>query len=142
MNYLLDTNVVSEWGRPRPDTNVARWLAEADEDRVCLSVITFAEIRQGVEEMPAGRRRDALKSWLQNELPARFEGRILGVDRVVAETWGAVMARSGKLGVNLTAMDAFFAATAEAHGLTLVTRNTKHFERLDISLLNPWDERH
>ncbi|MGH9786843.1 MAG: type II toxin-antitoxin system VapC family toxin [Terriglobia bacterium] len=142
MNFLLDTNVVSEWVRTRPETTVVRWLAEVDEDRVCLSVITFAEIRRGIEEMTAGRHREALRSWLQNELPARFEGRILGVDRAVAETWGAMMATSGKLGVNLNAMDAFFAATTATHGLTLVTRNTKHFEKLGISLLNPWGDTH
>ena len=88
MNFLLDTNVVSEWVKPRPNANVVRWLAETDEDRVFLSVITFAEIRLGVEEIVAGWRRDGLTRWLQVELPARFEGRILGVDLAVAEGWG------------------------------------------------------
>ncbi|MFZ0738174.1 MAG: type II toxin-antitoxin system VapC family toxin [Candidatus Acidiferrales bacterium] len=138
MNYLLNTNVVSEWLKPRPDANVVKWLAETDEDSVYLSVITFAEIRQGVEEMSAGRRREALKSWLQDELPERFEGRILGVGLVVAAAWGILMARSSQMGMNLSAMDAFFAATARAHELTLITRNTKHFERLGIGLVNPW----
>ncbi len=130
-----------ELSTPQPDANLVQWLAETDEDRICLSVITFAEIRLGVEEMAAGRRRDPLKSCLQDELPVRLEGRILGVDLTVAETWGALMAPSSKIGVNLTVMDAFFAATAEAHGFTLVTRNTKHFEKLSIALLNPWVER-
>lgn len=138
MNYLLDTNVVSEWVKPGPDPSVVRWLAETDEDRICLSVITFAEIRQGVEEMAPGRRRDSLKSWLQDDLPVRFEGRILSVDLAVADAWGALMARSRRTGVNLGVMDAFFAATAAAHALTLVTRNTPHFANLGISLLNPW----
>ncbi|MFZ0636051.1 MAG: type II toxin-antitoxin system VapC family toxin [Candidatus Acidiferrales bacterium] len=138
MNYLLDTNVVSEWLKPRPDANVVKWLAETDEDGVYLSVITFAEIRQGVEEMSAGRRREALKSWLQDELPERFEGRILGVGLVVAEAWGILMARSSQMGMNLSAMDALFAATARAHELILITRNTRHFERLGIGLVNPW----
>jgi len=140
LNWLLDTNVVSEWVKPRPDSNVVRWLAEADEDHVFLSVMTFAEIRQGIEEMAAGRRRQTLKSWLQDELPARFEGRILGVDLAVAEACGAALARSRQIGINLGVMDAFFAATAEAHGLTLVTRNTKHFARLGIAIINPWLE--
>jgi len=141
LNFLLDTNVVSEWVKPRPNANVVRWLAETDEDRVFLSVITFAEIRLGVEEMVAGWRRDGLTRWLQVELPARFEGRILGVDLAVAEGWGDLMARGSKIGLNLSVIDAFFAATAAAHGLTLVTRNTKHFERLGASLINPWLER-
>jgi toxin FitB len=142
LNYLLDTNVVSEWVKPRPDVNVVEWLADADEDRIFLSVITFGEIRQAVEQMPAGRRRDSLKSWLQDELPARFEGRILMIDLFVAETWGAIMARCSEMGISLGVMDAFFAATARAHGLTLVTRNTKHFEKVGIPLLNPWVETH
>jgi len=103
-------------------------------------VITFAEVRRGIEKMSAGRCREALLLWLQVELPTRFEGRILGVDRVVAEAWGTLMAASAKLGANLNSMDAFLAATAAVHSLTLVTRNTKHFERLGIPLLNPWAE--
>lgn len=139
MNYLLDTNVVSEWVKSRPHANVVRWLAETDEDHICLSVITFAEIRRGIEGMVSGRRRDALRSWLQNDLTARFEGRILAVDLAVAESWGVLMSLSVKIGVNLGVMDAFFAATAQVYGLTLVTRNTKHFEKLSIALLNPWE---
>jgi toxin FitB len=138
LNYLLDTNVVSEWVKPQPNRNVVRWLAETNEDRICLSVITFAEIRKGVEEMAGGKRREALKSWLQYELLLRFEGRILGVDLGVADAWGALMARGRKRGINLGVLDAFFAATAQAHEVTLVTKNTKHFERLGIALLNPW----
>ena len=142
MKYLLDTNVVSEWVKPRPDARVARWLAEAAEDRVFLSVVTFAEIRKGVEEMAAGRRRETLNAWLQGDLPARFEGRILGVDLSVANAWGTLLANSRKIGINLSAIDALFAATAEAHKLTLITRNTKHFEKAGIALLNPWVEKH
>lgn len=138
MNYLLDTNVISEWMKPRPDPNVARWLAEADEDQIWLSVITFAEIRLGIEEMAAGRRRDALLTWLENDLPARFEGRIIGIGLAVAAAWGVIMARSRKAGRSLNGIDAFLAAIAQVRGLTLVTRNTKHFESLGLELLNPW----
>ncbi len=141
MNHLLDTNVVSEWVKPRPDANVTRWLAQADEDRIYISVISFAEIRHGIDQMSAGHRRDLLESWLQNELPARFEGRILGVDLAVADAWGAITARNRQLGVNLSAMDVFFAATALVYELTLVTRNAKHFQKAGITLLNPWVEK-
>ena len=138
MSFLLDTNVVSEWVRPQPDRNVISWLAEVDEDRVFISVLAFAEIRRGVEMLPAGRRRDRLATWLAEELPTRFEGRIIDIDPHVAETWGAVMARGQKIGLTLGGMDAFVAATAEAHGLTLATRNLKDFQDLGISLLDPW----
>src|SRR5438093_1415845 len=73
VTFLLDTNVVSEWVKPEPDPNVVAWLADVDEDRVFLSVVTFAEISRGVELMPAGRRRERLAAWLAAELPARFE---------------------------------------------------------------------
>jgi len=138
VSFLLDTNVVSEWVRPQPDRNVISWLAEVDEDRVFISVISFAEIRRGVEMLPAWRRRERLAAWLAEELPARFEERILDINPQVAETWGVLMARGQKVGLTLGAMDAFVAATAEVHGLTLATRNVKDFRRLTIPLLDPW----
>jgi toxin FitB len=138
VSFLLDTNVVSEWVRPQPDRNVISWLADVDEDRVFISVIALAEIHRGVEMLPAGRRRDRLATWLAEELPARFEERILDIDPKVAETWGVVMARGQKIGLTLGSMDAFVAATAETHSLTLATRNVKDFLRLGISLLDPW----
>ncbi len=109
MSFLLDTNVMSEWVRPQPDRNVISWLAEVDEDRVFISVISFAEIRRGVEILPAGRRRERLATWLAEELPLRFEERIIDIDPQVAETWGVVMARGQKIGLTLGSMDAFVA---------------------------------
>jgi hypothetical protein len=141
VSFLLDTNVVSEWVKPQPDRNVISWLADVDEDRVFISVMSFAEIRRGLELLPAGRRRERLAAWLAEELPARFEERILNIDQHVAETWGVVMVRGQKLGLTLGSMDAFFAATTEAHGLTLVTRYVKDFQALGISLLDPWHPR-
>jgi toxin FitB len=138
VKYLLDTNVISEPLKTGPDPNVVRWLAAADEDGLFLSVITFAEVRKGIEEIGSGRRRDALLMWLYEELAARFEHRILDVNMAVASAWGNIMAQSKKRGINLGPIDAFFAATAETYALTFVTRNVKDFERLDISLLNPW----
>jgi predicted nucleic acid-binding protein len=105
-----------------------------------VSVISLAEIRRGIELMVAGRRRVRLSQWLAEELPLRFEDRILAVDRRVADTWG-VMVRSEKKGNAIGAMDAFVAATAEAHDLTLVTRNIRDFESVEISLVDPWRPR-
>lgn len=138
MRFLLDTNVISEWVKPHPDPNVVAWLAEADEDRVFISVASMAEIRFGIDLMPDGRRQDRLILWLEEELPVRFEGRVLAIDRRIADAWGIVSARARKVGGTLGSMDAFFAATAEMHALTLVTRNTGDFEKLKIPLLNPW----
>jgi len=141
VSFLLDTNVISEWVKPQPDRNVVSWLADADEDRVFVSVISFAEIRRGIELMPTGRPRERLGQWLAEELPMRFEDRILAIDTQVADIWGVVMARRQKVGLTLGSMDAFVAATATAHSLTLVTRNVKDFEHIGVSLLNPWEPR-
>jgi predicted nucleic acid-binding protein len=138
LNFLLDTNVVSEWVKSKPDAKVVRWLTSVDDDRVYLSVITFAELRQGVYELLPGLRRDSLESWIEGDLYLRFEGRILDVDLAVASAWGEMIAQSTKMGINLNVMDAFLAATAKVHTLTLVTRNTRHFAQLDLTLANPW----
>ncbi len=140
MSFLLDTNVVSEWVKPQPDPRVADWLVRADEESVFLSVITFGEIRQGIELLAPGRRRDQLSAWLQDELPSRFGGRILPLDREIAEAWGVVMARGRKAGASLSTMDAFIAATAAVHGLALVTRDVRDFAAVGIALVNPWEE--
>jgi len=141
VSFLLDTNVVSEWVKPRPSPNVVSWLAEVDEDRVFLSVVSFAEIRRGIDLMPIGQRRERLETWLTEDLAVRFEDRILSIDQRVAENWGVVMARGNKAGLTLGSMNGFFAATAEAHGLTLVTRNVRDFQPVGISILDPWEPR-
>jgi toxin FitB len=138
MSFLLDTNVVSEWVKPRPDAGVVAWLAEVDEDRVFVSVITLAELRYGIERMAAGGRRTRLDEWLRNELPLRFEGRILSIDSATADAWGKIVAHSEASGRPIGVTDAFIAATVEARGLTLVTRNVADFKPTLKSVVNPW----
>ncbi|MCU1301158.1 MAG: VapC toxin family domain ribonuclease [Candidatus Sulfotelmatobacter sp.] len=137
MTFLLDTNAISEWVKTRPNAGLMNWMELADEDRVYVSVISLAELRYGVERMPAGSRRSRLEQWLQHELPLRFESRILTVDTVVAELWGRIVSRSDAAGRPIGVMDAFLAATAEVHQLTLVTRNVSDFSLLK-GVLNPW----
>lgn len=139
MSFLLDTNVVSEWVRPHPNLGVTDWITQVDEDRTYLSVITLTELRHGIERMPPGHRRKRLSDWLDEELPLRFEARILAVDATVADLCGRMVARSEAIGRPMAAMDAFIAATAEFHRLTLVTRNTAHFEPVLKDILNPWN---
>lgn len=140
MNLLLDTNVLSEVQRPAPDVKVLGWLDAIDEDRTYISVASIAELRRGIALMDDGRRRDTLAAWVANDLPARFAERILPIDRAVAEHWGDLMAQSRRSGVALSVMDGFFAATALANDLTLVTRNVKDFASCGVPLFNPWDE--
>jgi toxin FitB len=138
VSFLLDTNVVSEWVKSRPDRSVVAWLAAVDEDQVFISVVTLAELRYGLERMTAGSRRNRIAQWLQDDLPPRFDGRILSIDHIVADVWGKVVARSEAAGRPIGAMDAFIAATAEAHGLILVTRNVSDFEASIKAIINPW----
>jgi len=139
MSFLLDTNAVSEWVKPRPNPGLIGWMEAADEDRIFISVVSLAELCYGVERMAAGRRRSRLEQWLRHELPLRFESRILPVDAQVAEAWGKTVSRSETAGRPIGAMDAFLAATAETHHLTLVTRNVSDFSLL-LAVLNPWSE--
>jgi predicted nucleic acid-binding protein len=137
MSFLLDTNAVSEWVKPRPNPGLIGWMESADEDRIFISVVSLAELRYGVERMVAGRRRSRLEAWLRDQLPLRFEGRILPVDIDVAEAWGKTVSRSEAAGRPIGAMDAFLLATAEIHQLTLVTRNVSDFPLLK-AVLDPW----
>lgn len=138
MSFLLDTNVISEWMKPQPNSGVVAWLANVEEDRVFISVVTLTEVRYGIERMAAGSRRKRLEHWLQRELPVRFDGRILPVDAAVADASGRVAARSEAAGRPIEAIDAFIAATAEVHRLTLVTRNQSDFQAVLKTTLSPW----
>ena len=138
MSFLLDTNVVSEWAKPRPHSGVVAWLADADEDRVFLSVITLAELRHGIQRLADGNRRRRLEAWLRDELTLRFEGRLLPVDPPIADRWGEVVAQREAMGRPIGVMDAFIAATANVHQLSLVTRNEPDFRSTVKEIVNPW----
>jgi predicted nucleic acid-binding protein len=138
VNYLLDTNVLSEVRRPQPDAGVLAWLDQIDEDRTFLSVVSIAEIARGVAIMPEGAKRSELGSWLEHDLSARFAGRLIELDGATALVWGQYMGYAKSKGFGLSVMDGWIAASAAVHGLTLVTRNVRDFENLSIGLFNPW----
>ena len=128
MSYLVDTNVLSELRRRDPDANVVRWMADRPATTLHLSVLTVGELRKGVEGMAEGARKRRLLDWLEIELPMFFAGRILPVDAAVADRWGRLLAQAGR---PLPAIDSLLAATALAHGLTLITRNLRDFQHPD-----------
>jgi predicted nucleic acid-binding protein len=140
LSFLLDTNVVSEWVKPRPHPGVVSWLGRTDEDEIFLSVITLMELRYGVDCMSSGARQGRLNRWLRDDLPERFEGRLLNVNESVADVCGSLMARRKKVGKPMGAMDAIIGATAITHDLVLVTRNVADFDFPEGRVLNPWSE--
>jgi hypothetical protein len=138
VSFLLDTNIVSEWTKPSPNPGVIAWTDGMDEDRAFLSVVTVAELRRGVDRLPQGTRRRRFDLWLCAELATRFENRILPIDGDIADLCGQILARNETAGRHIEAMDAFIAATAVRHDLTLVTRNVSDFKLSVRSILNPW----
>lgn len=137
MNWLLDTNVLSELRRKAPDKRVVQWVSDRPVGTLYLSVLTLGEIRKGVEQVADASRRAALVDWLEIDIPARFSGRLLPVDMTVVERWGRLLAAAGR---PLPTVDSLLAATALAHQLVMVTRNARDFQGLGVTVLNPWED--
>jgi toxin FitB len=138
VNYLLDTNVVSETAKKKPDLHVLAWLGRTTLADTGICAMTIGELRRGIELLPEGGRRVRLETWYQEQVRATFAGRTLSLDDRVMECWGERMAALSNKGVSIGPLDGLIAATALVHGLTLVTRNTDHFLAFGILLLNPW----
>ena len=136
--FLLDTNVISELVKPRPEPKVVSWIEEIDENVLYLSVLTLGEIRKGVALLPQSARRTELESWLESDLQLRFSKRILSIDGPVADRWGNLVGRAQKDGHTLPVIDCLLAATAIHHNLTLVTRNTGDTAGTGVPVFNPW----
>lgn len=137
MRYLLDTNVLTEPAKPRPEARVVDWLQAQPPLDLALSVLTLGEIEKGVSLLAAGARRDAIESWLRADLPRRFLGRLLPVDERVALEWGRLAAEGRRAGRELPVIDGLLLATCAAHGLTLVTRNERDCGNRGVPTLNP-----
>lgn len=139
MNYLLDTNVISETRRQRPDARVMSFLAVLPIERLYLSVITLGELHSGILRLDAGRRRREMEVWLK-QAEQNFSARVLPIDRETALLWGELNAAGFAAGRPLNVADGLLAATAKRHGLTVLTRNTRDFELSGVPIANPWEE--
>jgi predicted nucleic acid-binding protein len=136
--FLLDTNVISELIKPKPDSKVAGWIDATNEELLFLSVLTLGEIRRGIVVLPRSSRRASLEAWLVSDLPLRFFNRILNIDQETVDRWGRLSGLMRTQGLNLPVIDGLLGATAVQHNLTVVTRNTKDFAPTRVPLLNPW----
>ena len=134
MSYLLDTNIVSETVRRKPNKAVIAWLDRLPGEALFVSVLTLGEIRKGIRPSPT-KRREKLRLWLEHELPVWFEGRVLAVDLAVADRWGRLLAEVGR---PVPTIDSLLAATALHHELRLVTRNSGDFDYPGLEVINPF----
>jgi len=138
--FLLDTNIISELVKPKPEANVTEWVENTDESLLYLSVLTLGEIRRGIAALPQSRRRATLEAWLDKDLRARFEGRILVIDQEVADRWGLLTSAARNSGIVLPVIDGLLAATALEHNLTLVTRDSGQIPSMGVAVFNPWEK--
>lgn len=137
MRYLLDTNVISNVTKPGPSEALLHWMAEQADEDLFIASLTVAEIRRGILDKPAGKRRDQLEAWFAGpEGPqALFAGRVLAFDEKAGLIWARLMADGKAKGRPRSALDAIIAATAEANDCVIVTDNEKDFP--GIRVLNP-----
>jgi predicted nucleic acid-binding protein len=137
--FLLDTNVISEAVRPRPDARVLHWLSNQRAHDLFISALTIGEIATGVLRLPKGARKQKLERWLEVDVPKHFAGRILPIDTAAARQWAILAAEATKTGRPASSVDLLLLATAAANHLTFVTRNTKETTNRGIAVLNPWE---
>jgi hypothetical protein len=137
MRYLLDTNIISNITKPAPSDALVAWMAEQADEELFISSLTVAEIRRGILESPAGKRRDQLEAWFAGpEGPqALFAGRVLPFDENAGLVWARLMADGKAKGRPRSALDTIVAAIAEANGCIVVTDNEKDF--VDVEIVNP-----
>lgn len=134
MSYLLDTNVISELVKKRPNAELIRWFEMVPDDSLYLSVITLGEIRKGVEKLSNEDKKTRLRTWLEHELRDWFGEHILPIDHRVADRWGRLQDHTRK---TMPAIDSLLAATALHFDLSLVTRNEKDFAYPGLEVINP-----
>jgi predicted nucleic acid-binding protein len=136
--WLLDTNVLSELRKPKPQPKVVRFVAEQPLELLYVSVVTFAEIRFGIELVKDVSRRAQLNDWLAHELRPMFEQRVLAITEDVMLKWRLLVEDGRKIGHTFSQPDLIIAATALHHGLTIVSRDTSDYEKAGSVVHNPW----
>ncbi len=135
---ILDTNVVSEPLRPRPEPAVLTWLDAQAPETLCLTSINLAELLAGIAALPAGRRRNRLAQALNEQVMPLFEGRVFGFDTQAAHAFARVHAGAAAAGNPISFADGAIAAIAAAHGCLIATRNVRDFKGAGVEVIDPW----
>jgi toxin FitB len=137
MRYLLDTNIISDFTKPAPSVSLIAWMAEQSDEDLFIASLTVAEIRRGVLEKPAGKRRDQLDAWFSGPQgpQALFAGRILSFDEKAGLAWAELMAKGKASGRPRSGLDTIIAAIAAANDCVVVTDNERDFAGVEI--VNP-----
>ena len=138
MKYLLDTCVISEMIKSKPDKNVISWLEEQNENSLYLSVLTFGEIEKGIEKASNQIRKQKLRLWVEDDLKKRFEGRIIPISFSIAVEWGKIQGKAELLGKPMPTMDGLISVSGFVSQCTVVTRNILDMEQSLAELFNPW----
>jgi predicted nucleic acid-binding protein len=136
--WLLDTNVLSELRRPKPEPKVVAFVAAQPLERLYVSTVTLAEIRFGIELVDDANRRAELNDWLMHKVRPIFEQRVLPVSEDIMFKWRLLVEDGRKAGHTFSQPDLIIAATALEHGLTLVSRDASEYERARVPVFDPW----
>lgn len=139
MAWLLDTNILAEMRRPRPDQRVLEFISSRQLGELYASVMTIAEIRFGIERVGDPNRRTELEIWLDERVRPMFDGRILQVTEDILLRWRLIVELGRKEGYTFSLPDSLIAATAIHHSLTVVSRDREVFKKAGAAVINPWD---
>ena len=136
--WLLDTNILSELRRARPNARVARFVSTRPFARLYVSAVTFAEIRFGIEIEVDMARRIEVTEWLAKQVRPMLENRVLEITEDILLIWRLLVEKGRKTGHTFSQADLMIAATARHHGLMVVSRDTREYEKADVPVVNPW----
>lgn len=140
MAFLLDTNIISEIRRPRPEPKMLAFIEEQPLESLYISAVTLAELRFGIELVDEPNRRKSLEEWITNRVRPMFENRVLPVTEDIMLKWRLLVESGRKSGHTFSQPDLIIAATAAHHGFRVVTRDTSDFEKTNVPVINPWLE--
>jgi predicted nucleic acid-binding protein len=138
LSFLLDTCAISELTKKSPNQGLIDWIANQEEYRLYLSVLTIGEITKGIKKLNDYSKQVQLQQWVEQEVIMRFQHRLLPINTEICEKWGILLGESEQVGIKIPNIDALIASTAYVHNLKIITRNINDFEKCKVDVINPW----